>query len=273
MMARAIAAAAVLFSLQTTPALAEAWPRGAGRAYIYLGAATSESDEYRTPQGDTVPFPGRDNRERRLSLYGEVGLSDALTLVVRVPWKEVRTRGLVSTFETSGLADADLRLRWSAPIGDAWFGVEGGVIVPLGYDAEEFPPLGSGETDAVANFAFGTSVRWLPKGFLSVDAGYVVRGGEIDDDIPYAIKLGAFPASRVGTFVFVRGWESRADFSNVDPSFGLLVADSEKTTAGLELYVRLNNRLDANLAWTTTLRGRNITDGDEYGIGLAVRLD
>lgn len=268
-----LAAIIITLSCLTAPAFAEAWPRGAGRSYVYLGVSTADSDQFRMPDGSTVPFPGRDNREQRASLYGEVGLTDELTLVVNVPYKRVQTRGLVSTFETSGLADADLRLRWSIGIRKTWLGVEGGIIVPLGYDTKDFPALGSGEADGVLNLALGTSIDWLPEGFLSLDAGYRFRGGAIDDEIPYAAKLGAFPFSRVGLFAFIRGWSSRADFSKVDPSLGLFIADSEKAAAGLEIYVRLSARLDANVTWSKTLRGRNITDGDELSVGLAVHVE
>ncbi len=269
-----IAAGAFFIACVMAPSVfAEAWPRGKGNVYVYLGLATSSSDEFRMPSGDKVPFPGRDNREDRASLYGEIGISDTLTIVLDVPYKSVRTRGLVSTFETDGLADLDVRLRWSTGLRGLWLGAEGGVIVPLGYDAKDFPPLGSGKTAGIVNLALGTSLTFLPEGFLSIDAGYRMRGGDFHDEIPYAAKLGAFPVSRVGVFAFVRGWSSLVDFSRVEPSLGLFVSDSEKTGAGLELYFRLSNRFEANVVWTTTLRGRNITDGDEYAVGVAWRMD
>lgn len=250
-------------------AFAEAWPRGRGGVYVYTGFATFSADTLYSARGEAIPFPGRDTEETRWSLYLEAGLTDSLTLVASVPWKKIRTRGNVSTFETSGLADLDVRLRQSFGLRSTWIALEGGAVIPTGYDESEFPQLGTGELDWIGNVGLGTSLRFLPEGFLAADVGYRWRGGGISDEIPYSVKVGAFPHERAGIFLFARGWKSRADWSEIGDTIGLLVTDSERLAAGVELYIRLNRSFDLNVVWTDVLDGRNTGKGDEVKVGLA----
>lgn len=254
----------------TVPAGAEAWPRGHGKVYAWFGWSGIHSDESYDPDGERIPFPGRDTEEQRASMYVELGLDEVWTLVLNAPWKNVIARGLVSEFETSGAADLDLRIRYSRRASSSgFFAIEGGAFVPLGYDEKEFPQLGTGETDWILNAAWGSSLSWLPQGFVSVDAGYRIRGGDLADEVPYAAKIGAFPHDRIGLFALVRGWESRADFAGLDPSFGLVSSNSERVVAGAEIYIRLTSRVDVNATWSRVVGGRNTGIGDEIGFGVA----
>ncbi|HVT02437.1 MAG TPA: hypothetical protein VHL58_03570, partial [Thermoanaerobaculia bacterium] len=238
----------------------------------YLGAAGENSDQAFDPGGNRIPFPGRGAKQRRASAYIEVGLSNATTLVVNAPYERVTSRGLFHDFTTTGAGDLDLRIRLSRVCSAGAFAVEGGAFIPLGYDVRAFPQLGSGSVEPIVNLAFSRSVAWLPSGFFSAQIGHRWRGEDLSNELPYSAKLGLFPLSRVGTFVFVRGWESRGNFRATDPNFALIAADSERSSAGSEIYVRVTRTIDMNATWSRAIGGRNTAAGDEYGVGFAVNL-
>lgn len=165
---------------------ADAWARGKGAAYIHLGIATADATRAFDETGDRVPFPGRGARRVRTSLYAEAGLSEALTLVVSAPYEHVTSRGPFNDFTTAGTGDLDLRLRATRKFGASVLALEAGAFIPLGYDHDVFPQLGTGVTEPVLNLAYGTIIRVLPGGFLSVQAGYRRRGGGISDELPWS---------------------------------------------------------------------------------------
>lgn len=259
-----------LILLASLPARGDAWARGRGSAYLFLGAARTSATTAFDPGGARIPFPGRGATLSRTNAYFESGLNDAVTLVANVPYQVLTSRGLFNDFRTAGLADLDLRIRLSRPTPAGVFAIEGGAFVPLGYRRVDFPQLGNGYVEPVVNLAYGTSLRQLPGGFLSLQGGYRARRGELSDELPYSVKVGAFPHPRIGTFVFARGWKSRGDFRNTDPTFALVSADSESLSAGGELYFRITPRIDINAAWSRVVRGRNTSIGDEIAIGFAV---
>lgn len=249
---------------------ADAWPRGRDGFYVHVGTAAMNATTAFDPSGQRIPFPGRGGRERRTTAYLELGLTDRFTLVASAPYERITSRGLFNDFTTTGLADLDLRLRASTTTRAGVLAIEGGAFVPLGYRRNDFPQLGSGRVDPIVNLAYGTSFRPLPEGFATVQLGYRFRGGEISDEIPYSAKLGTFLWPRIGTFVFIRGWQSRGDFRNADPTFGLIAADSERLAAGTEIYLRATRSFDLNITWSRVGRGRNTAIGDEFAIGVAV---
>ncbi|HXI12121.1 MAG TPA: hypothetical protein VNM92_05690 [Thermoanaerobaculia bacterium] len=255
-----------------TPLEADAWPRGRKAAYIYAGAAKAEASDAFDPEGKLGPILGRGVRQERLNAYVELGLSDVATLVVSAPYERVTARGFFNDFRTDGAGDLDLRLRLSRVGAGGALAVEGGAFIPLGYDTLAFPQLGSGSVEPIVNLAYGRSVRWLPSGFLSVQVGHRWRGGDLSNELPYSAKLGTFLHERVGTFVFLRGWESRGDFASIDPAFAFTGADSERSSAGGELYVRVTRTIDMNATWMRTIGGRNSAAGDEFSVGFAVNL-
>lgn len=251
------------------PLSAEAWPRGAGNVFAHFGATTLSSDTLFDPGGSRVPFPGRGWEEKGDNLYIEVGLSKDLTLVTTLPLKKVVAKGLLNDFQSRGLADLDLRLRASRPLGSGLFvALDAGALISLGYDREEFPALGSGETDVQLSASLGVTMPFLPGGFASLDLGYRWRRGSLSDEIPFAAKVGAFPHRRVGLFLFGRGHASRADFSRVDPFVGY-ATDSGRLALGFELYVRASKRFDVNGSWSRVVRGRNTVIGDQLLLGVA----
>ena len=259
----------VVLLLTALPLNADAWARGRGAAYVHLGYTSLDTTRAFDETGERVPFPGRGARRRRASLYAETGLTNALTLVVNAPYEHVTSRGRFNDFTTAGGGDLDLRLRASRRTTRGVFSLEGGAFLPLGYDQNVFPQLGTGTIDPVFNAAYGTSLAVMPEGFLSLQAGYRMRGGGLSDELPYSAKAGAFFHRRIGTFVALRGWESRGDFRDVDPTYALTAADSESMSVAGELYVRATSRFAVNAVWSRAIRGRNAAIGNEWSIGVA----
>lgn len=255
--------------LAALPARSEAWPRGKGKLFAHLGATTFSADTKFDASGTRVALPGSGWEEKDDILSLELGLTDELTFLGTLPLKKETVKGVGDDFTTKGLADLGLGLRYSRPLGHGLVvGLDAGVLLPLGYDAKDFPNLGTGETDALVSGSFGASLPFLPQGIASVDLGYRWRGGRLSDEIPYAVKVGAFPHPRIGVFAFGRGWKSRADFSTVDPFVGA-VTDSERLNAGVEVYVKAGKLFDVNGSWSRVVAGKNTPTGDQFLLGVA----
>lgn len=261
--------AALVAATFTSPLYGDPWARGRGGIYLHAGATTMDATTAFDGTGDRVAFPGRGARGTRVSLYTEIGLTDAITLVVNAPYERVTSRGLFNDFTTAGAGDLDLRLRVTRKTTIGVFAAEGGAFVPLGYDRQAFPQLGTGATEPIVNAGYGTSISVLPQGFVSVQIGYRLRGGGLSDQVPYSAKLGAFFHPRLGTFIGLRGWESRGDFRKVDPTFALTAADSEALATAAEVYLRVAPRFDVNAVWSRPVRGRNSAIGNEWTVGVA----
>ena len=255
-----------------TPLRADAWARGRGATYVHLGLSSLSSTRAFDETGERVPFPGRGASRTRAAVYAELGLNDTFTLVASLPYEKVTSRGLFNDFTTAGGSDFDLRLRVSRKTNRGAIAFEGGAFIPLGYDRLTFPQLGTGVVEPVINAAYAMNVAALPDGFLSLQAGYRMRGGGLSDELPYTAKLGAFFHPRIGTFISLRGWESRGDFRNVEPTFALTVTDSEQLAAAAEIYLRILTRLDINASWSRAIRGRNSAIGNEWSVGLAMHV-
>ncbi|HET8797492.1 MAG TPA: hypothetical protein VFO89_07390, partial [Thermoanaerobaculia bacterium] len=133
-----------------------------------------------------------------------------------------------------------------------------------------FPQLGTGAIEPMVNLAYGASLRGLPEGFVSAQLGWRMRGGEVSDELPYSLKIGAFFHPRIGTFAGVRGWESRGTFEDIDPTYALTASDSEALAATGELYVRVHRNVDVSAAWSRPMRGRNSGIGHEWSLGIAI---
>lgn len=252
------------------PLMAEGWARGKGGLYANVSYARISSSTFYGVHGEKVPFPGQSSLEQRATLYLEYGLSDSFTVVASIPWKSLTANGFSTSSTTAGLADADLRLRHTWRLGSSLFlGLEAGATIPLGYRVHVFPALGTHQTDVNVDAGLAGALPFLPGGFFSADVGYRHRGGGVQNEIPFAFKVGAFPLRNAGLFAGVDGWKSTSDFEGVDPSFGFFGADSERLTGQLEGYVKLTERWHVNGKVRRILSGKNTVGGTEYSVGVA----
>ncbi len=191
------AALAVLLSIGpgAPAAHAGAWTRDAGSVFFKLGyerwntSARYDSTGARTSYltstggGDLK----RQYRSQALRAYVEYGLSDVLTVAASGGYQWIEAEGLDLLSRTSGFPDLTLQLKRRLIAAPVVVSVNGEGRFPTGYDPLRFPALGSGRTDFGARIAAGASSRL---GYVTTEAGYVVRGGNRANEVPMSAEAG-----------------------------------------------------------------------------------
>ena len=175
----------LVVGLGTEAGRAQAWTQDAGRAYLRIIQSVGGADERFDADGVIVPYDettGGDFRDRSLYLYGEVGLTDGLTLVGLLPYKRlyVTDGSYTPAFERQsfawGSAVAGLRFDIGPalgldPEGPTVMAANVAVSLPMGYTRNYRPAVGPGQMDVQASMDIGRSL-WPFPGYAQAGLGY-----------------------------------------------------------------------------------------------------
>jgi hypothetical protein len=269
---RSVALAFVFLTAVAGPvssARADAWTRDQGSWFGSLSVDRWFSDERYNVVGERVPYqetlPGFDDTDeyRNLALraYGEYGFTREWTGAMSTAFEIIEAEGNGREDRTTGFSDLRLqvkRLLLRRPLVVSAF-VE--LKAPTGYDAETFPALGNGEFDTGAWLAVGKA---SPTIYVSAEAGYVSRGGDYSDEVPFHAEAG---------WQFRRDVMLRTDWRAVMPIGDILdpelpfdprAAHTRSLTGGLSLilnspYVDLVFGFDQALSGLNALAGTRFT--------------
>lgn len=176
----AFGAAAAFFCVSSglsAPAWAGAWPMKDGEGLAILKYEDQKADTGFDPNGVEVAIARR--HDQTLSLYGEYGLTDRLTLQS----KTALTRGHDSFVDYEGLGAVELGLRYALlhrdrSVVSLYLGAtRDGVGRNAGYAAP-----GQGDMDLEARLLAGTSRRWraMPV-FAELQVARLKRSGLADE--------------------------------------------------------------------------------------------
>ena len=196
----------------TDPARAGAWPMGAGEGLAILKYEGQKADTGFDPDGAEVSIDPR--RDETLSLYGEYGLTDRLTLQT----KAAVTRGHDNFVDYEGRGPIEVGLRYALLHTDRsavslYLGAtKDGVGRNAGYAAP-----GQGDTDLEARLLAGTSRRWRNvQGFAELQAARLKRSG-LADETRIDATAGLRPTPR--WLLMVQAYTGRADSRPVQSSW------------------------------------------------------
>ena len=251
-----------------TNAHADAWTRDQGSWFAGLALERWFSNERFDQVGERVPYqetlPGFDDtdeyRNFALRAHGEYGFTREWTGAISTAFEIIEAEGNGREDRTEGLSDLRLhvkRLLLRRPLVVSAF-VE--LKAPTGYDAERFPALGNGEFDTGAWLAVGKA--W-PQVYVSAEAGYVSRGGEYSDEVPFHGEAG---------WQFRRDMMLRTNWRAVMPTGDILdpelpfdprVAHTRSLTGGLSLILS-SPYVDLVFGFDQALSGLNALAGTRY---------
>jgi hypothetical protein len=258
---------------------------GKGKGAVALSYTTEQYDNVFLVPSDADGVPVfNDVRVNSTSLYATYGLSDRFDAVVSLPY--ISAQGNASQavlnelgFENSrsGVQDLSLFLKYnpySTKIGENTlnFIVGAGLKTPLGnYRADE----GLQSIIAIGNRA--TSVNGLaiaqlraPSGlFLTTQAGYSLRSGEVPNALLGEIKVG-YASSRFYVDAYFAGQVSDGGVNILGEGFtGFFPAtDVSFNRAGVSVYVPVSGGLGVSVGASRFLSGRNV--GEAMGFSGSV---
>jgi hypothetical protein len=185
-------------------ALAGAWPMKDGKGLAILKYEDQKADTGFNPDGVEVTIDPR--HDQTLSLHGEYGLTDRLTLQV----KAAVTKGHDSFVDYEGRGPVELGLRYAVLTTDRsavslYLGAaKDGVGRNAGYAAP-----GQGDTDLEARLLAGTSRQWRTVSvFAELQVARLKRSG-LADETRADFTLGVRPAPR--WLLLAQGYAGRAE--------------------------------------------------------------
>ena len=249
-----------------------------GSYYLEGSFLLAETDEAYDADGQRTSFrrlSGVDRpttwRDGAFAVYGEVGLGGAFALEGDALFKRVHVDEPATRFATAGPADLELALKRGWRAGGWALAASAGVHVPLGYDVEEYPALGAGDTGV---FAMAHAGRGFTRGWAQAEAGLRSRGDGYRNEWPFAAQGGWAITPRWSAIGDLRGHgllgaksRTAVDVAGVfDPSR----ASSSIVEAGpgVAFLATRTLRLSAQ-AWHS-LAGRNVPYGWKWKLALAV---
>ncbi len=251
------------------PALAQdlnGFVPAAGEGDLALGATTESYDHFWLGTR-RVADPGLGEVETRsLSLWGQYGLTDHLSVVANLAYVDADSNGLAGFAEAS-LQDLSVLLRYRALRYQASGGTVSKLVLAAGlrtparnYTADAPVSPGDGTTDALARVVYQ-----LERGafYFSQQVGYDARGGDAPDGYPFYSELG-FTARRVTTTAFYQRYIAAGGTDIGEPGFTFPSNQEESTRVGAKVFVRLGSGLGVAAGGFTSLDGRNTGDATGY---------
>ncbi|GAB5521410.1 MAG: hypothetical protein RhofKO_36610 [Rhodothermales bacterium] len=248
------------------------WPRQPGSGYVQVSYGSASTDRAFLANGERGTLGSTDRPEEfdetAIYVYGEFGVLPNLTLIGNAYTKRMEATTPDETFFNSGWADAFVYLRYSLPqLGPVVLSPQVGVKVPLGYDVEETPPLGSSETDLHFHLLGGASLHPFP-GYVGASAGYQVRQGIPENEWILHAEAGAFLDPRILLRVRVDRTNSVTDTGTAISTLGLVPEQGYTTVGpGLSLIVHENVQAHFDLRWTVD--GRTTAALTKFFAGIA----
>ncbi|MEO6462833.1 MAG: hypothetical protein ABIP29_07135 [Candidatus Eisenbacteria bacterium] len=243
--------------------------------YLEASVLYAQATELHDADGARVPYRRLSDvdrpttyRDLALVLYGEAGLGHGLALEGDLAFKRVSVEEPAALFSNSAPADLRLRLKRALRSG-GWLvlAASADAKVPLGYDATEYPALGSGEPDFALQAHAGAG---LGAGWVQAELGARHRGGPASDEWPFALQGGFRPAAAWTVVADVRGHgrlggRGGATSAEFDPA----LASSSVVMAGPGVTFAPTRNLSLGFQAWRSLAGRNMPAGWKWKLALA----
>lgn len=274
-----------------------AWARPKGSTYAKLGLSTTSTSHFFSPDGQKIELAKYDGVT--WSVYGEHGLSRDLTVVFDFPF--LRRHSLETTETLSAPADATLEFKYQFSRGrfplavDLAFGLPTGDkegFVPVRDNPPGFPlfPLPTGDGAFKTRLSLYASHGFPDSpAFVSVGAGYTLRGGGLNDEIAYLLQLGYRFGPKLSLIASLRGLRP-ARSSPVPLSFSAPTRDLHPRSAsnpyrvlafgvgegveslsfGGELSYLFFRNYSLSVAYLQPLQGSNTFAGPTWVFGIAL---
>ncbi len=220
--------------------------------------------------------------DRSAYAYLEYGVSDLVTFVGSVPYKNSRFRseatinGKMLDRSSKGWSDVYLGLRYLLSNQNAVTSLQAGFKLNAGYPTDTTtlklaPPLGDGQNDFELRALIGQSIL-RGTAYYNLDVGYRARSGTPVDEIPFALEAG-FGLGKLGLLIGqiygVRALSgAEAAITKSQSQFSLNPIE-DYVKAHAQLIVRLQKGVEVAFIYENIFTGRNTANGRSLGVALA----
>lgn len=195
-MIRQLLLIAFAFALAAQSAHGGAWTRKRGALYSKLGFTTLATSEAYDPDGNKFTTPKFNTWS--LNLYGEYGVTDRFTSVLRAP--VLRAAKFENSESFTGVGDFSLEFKYGILRGTTPVALSVEPVFPTGNKDGVTPltdgsggtvrlPTGDGEYNTIVKGSVSHSFHPIP-GYVSLDVGYNFRTKGFTDEYLFMVQAG-----------------------------------------------------------------------------------
>ncbi|KAA3654306.1 MAG: hypothetical protein DWQ10_17890 [Calditrichaeota bacterium] len=259
-----------VFLIGSAPVLqGGAWTQSKGHFYSKLTLINLNSTQRFAIDGN--PTRGEFD-DLALYFYGEYGITDNWTITISNPVSKnsVGTYGSFRGTTRSFFAgDVEIGLKRSILKGPVVVSAVVGSKIPLFYETDAKPPLGTGKTDLDAKLLVGTSFYPIPA-YMTGDIGYRHRSSQFEDEINYNFEAGYTLFKKYLVRGVLSGLRCTKNTlaSMSDDQFS---TEQEQYRAGAGLIYLLSKNIEFDVTFLKTYAGRNFPRATEIYFGVAFK--
>ena len=255
------------------------WPRKQGSGFVQLGFSTIGYNKIYDDRAEKAPVFA-DVRDNVLQAFGEVGVTDLLTVTASIPFKFLSVAPLQSTLApvtsrliNSGLGDIDVMARYNL-LTENGYAVSSGLRfgIPSG-DSKKANGLilGDGEFNVAPVLLLGRSFYPEPA-YITADVAFNFRGSAFSNELLYNVELGyGLFESRLYVILLLSGKESTSSVPSkfvAASAYGLSTNNQEYTAIAPKLLYKFSDHLGVSISFATATHGRNIAGGFVFAGGV-----
>jgi hypothetical protein len=267
---------AVLLIFISTSLYAGAWTQEKGHIYSRLAFNYYYADEHFLNGGSKKNFKwDGDFKDRNVSLYVEYGLTDRLTALTSLYFKEIKKEDDYVKQTTNGFGDIDLALKYNVFKGSKGvFSLQGLIKIPEAYDENDDLPLGNGQYDYELRGLMGFSLWPVLPGYMNFELGYRWRSEAPADELRYLVEFG----SDFGKYLYGRvkldgilgmdNGEEKKD-ANGNPT---LSYNYDLGKLDITFGIKIKNNYFIEFEYTPEIYGKNTSAGATYTIAIACKF-
>ena len=262
-----------LFAVSVDTAFAGAWSQAKGNSYHRFAANFYYADEEFDKDGDSRSMADNgDFTEYSFNYYGEFGILDTLTVFGSVYYKDIERDDDIMNYQTNGIGDMDLGLRYQLYSGKPGvFSCQGLVKIPDFYDEDDPMPLGNGQYDYEVRLMYGRSLWPLIPGYMNLEAGYRWRDKDPSDEFRYLVEIGSEFGKNFYGRAKLDALVSMDNADNQTDAFGNPTSTLEYDLAKLDLTLgyHMTTQWGLELGYTPAVWGENTAKGATWTLAIS----
>jgi len=216
-----------------------------------------------------------DFKDFNLQYYLEYGISDKITLISALYYKDIKKENNIFEENTSGIGDIDVAAKYRLFHG-SWgiLSTLALVKIPETYDKNDPLPLGNGQYDFEIKLLYGRSLWPIVSGYFSSEAGYRFRTQDPADEFRYLIEIGMDFTEKAYGRVKLDGIEGMNNADNTD-RFGAnpsLAYNFDLGKLDMAFGYKLSLNWAVELGYTPEIYGKNTSAGSTYALALTYQF-
>lgn len=273
-LAKIFAAAVFIVAIFAGSCFAGAWTLQKGILYDRLALNYYYADTEFDDDGNRKDFTADGEfKDINLSNYIEFGLTDEITLINSVYYKNIKKEDDFTKTKTYGIGDIDLGVRYKIAEG-SWgiFSTQALLKIPAAYDKDDDLPLGNGQYDMELRLLYGRSLYPYVPGYCNFEIGYRWRFEDPSDEVRYLIEFGMDFTNDVYGRIKLDGIYSMDNGEHFDTGGNPTTANNfDLGKLDIALGLKISKRFGVELGYTPEIYGQDTASGATYTFALTYK--